>query len=114
MKNEFQDVITQYMWVEPIEINSALVSAQNRKRLYWTNIPWVQQPQDKWILLKDILEDEVNEKYNISEMEFTPHTVLSINIKKSFGNISINEFRAENLKSIILKYLSVIFWLQFH
>jgi len=38
-------------------INSALVSAQNRKRLYWTNIPGVTQPEDKWILLRDILED---------------------------------------------------------
>ena len=69
MKKEFQNIITKYMWVEPIEINSALVSAQNRKRLYWTNIPWVQQPQDKLILLKDILEDEVDEKYSISEKQ---------------------------------------------
>ena len=38
-------------------INSALVSAQNRKRLYWTNIPWITQPEDKWIVLRDILED---------------------------------------------------------
>lgn len=38
-------------------INSSLVSAQNRKRLYWTNIPWVTQPEDRWILLRDILED---------------------------------------------------------
>lgn len=70
MKKEFQNIITKYMWVEPIEINSALVSAQNRKRLYWTNIPWIQQPQDKWILLKDILENEVDEKYNISEKQW--------------------------------------------
>jgi len=41
MKKEYQDVITKYLGVEPIEINSALVSAQNRKRLYWTNIPGV-------------------------------------------------------------------------
>ncbi len=61
MKKEFQDVITEYMWVNPIEINSALVSAQNRKRLYWTNIPWIQQPKDKWLLLKDVLEDDTKE-----------------------------------------------------
>lgn len=70
MKKEYQEVITQYMWVKPIEINSALVSAQNRKRLYWTNIPWIQQPKDKGILLKDILENEVDEKYNISETQW--------------------------------------------
>lgn len=58
MKKEFQDVISSYMWVEPIEIDSALVSAQRRKRLYWTNIPWITQPEDKWIYVKDILEDK--------------------------------------------------------
>jgi DNA (cytosine-5)-methyltransferase 3A len=42
--------------VEPILINSALVSAQNRNRLYWTNIPGVTQPEDKGIMLRDILE----------------------------------------------------------
>jgi site-specific DNA-cytosine methylase len=39
MKKEYQEIISQYLGVEPIEINSNLVSAQNRKRLYWTNIP---------------------------------------------------------------------------
>ena len=48
--------ITKELGVEPIEINSALVSAQSRKRLYWTNIPGVGQPEDKGILLRDILE----------------------------------------------------------
>jgi DNA-cytosine methyltransferase len=43
--------------LEPILINSALVSAQNRNRLYWTNISNIQQPKDKGILLKDILEN---------------------------------------------------------
>lgn len=48
--------ISEKLGVQPIIINSALVSAQNRKRCYWTNIPSVIQPQDKGILLKDILE----------------------------------------------------------
>ena len=48
--------ITQELGVEPILINSALVSAQNRQRLYWTNIPGVEQPEDLGILLRDILE----------------------------------------------------------
>ena len=51
--------ITKELGVEPIEINSALVSAQSRKRLYWTNIPGVGQPEDKGILLRDILETSV-------------------------------------------------------
>lgn len=56
MKKESQAVITSYMGVEPIPINSSLVSAQNRYRLYWTNIPNVTQPEDKGIILRDILE----------------------------------------------------------
>ncbi len=67
MKKEFQDVISSYMWVEPIEIDSALVSAQRRKRLYWTNIPWITQPKDKGIMLKDILESNAPDKYNLTE-----------------------------------------------
>ena len=56
MKQESKDIITKYMGVDPIEINSALVSAQTRKRLYWTNIPNVTQPEDKGIVLRDIIE----------------------------------------------------------
>ena len=55
MSKEIRDQITKELGVEPIMINSALVSAQNRKRLYWTNIPGVQQPEDRGILLRDIL-----------------------------------------------------------
>ena len=57
MKKESQDIITEYLGVEPIEINSNLVSAQNRRRLYWTNIPFEGLPEDKGIVLADILED---------------------------------------------------------
>jgi len=56
MKKEYRDIISQYLGVEPITINSDLVSAQHRNRLYWTNIPDVQQPEDKHILLEDIIE----------------------------------------------------------
>lgn len=57
MKKEYQDVISRYLGVEPIEINSALVSAQNRVRLYWTNIPGIEQPKDRHIALNDVLEN---------------------------------------------------------
>ena len=60
MKKEYEDVITQHLGVKPIEINSALVSAQNRKRLYWTNIPGVTQPEDKGIMLKDIVHENAD------------------------------------------------------
>lgn len=50
-----QDAISERLEVQPIMIDSALVSAQRRKRLYWTNIPNVEQPEDKGILVKDII-----------------------------------------------------------
>lgn len=57
MKKEYEAVITEQLGVEPITINSSLVSAQNRVRLYWTNIPNITQPEDKGILLEDIVDD---------------------------------------------------------
>lgn len=62
MKKEHQKVITDILGVEPVEINSALVSAQNRKRLYWTNIPGVTQPEDRGLFLRDIIEDATTER----------------------------------------------------
>ena len=56
MKKTDKDIITKELGVEPIMIDSALVSAQQRKRLYWTNIPGIEQPEDKHIYLQDILE----------------------------------------------------------
>jgi len=79
MKKEHELVITRYVNVAPIEINAALVSAQNRVRLFWTNIanePYgffgdmqctIPQPKDKGILLKDILDSEVEQKYFVSK-----------------------------------------------
>ena len=67
MKKESEQVITDYLGVEPIEINSNLVSAQNRRRLYWTNIPFDGVPEDKGIMLKDILEEETAEFYRAGE-----------------------------------------------
>ena len=56
LRSEYKNVITDLLDICPIEINSALVSAQNRKRLYWTNIPYIKQPNDKEIYLQSILE----------------------------------------------------------
>jgi len=57
MKQQSMDVISEALGVEPMFINSRLVSAQNRQRYYWTNIPIDKLPDDKGIMLKDILED---------------------------------------------------------
>lgn len=79
MGEKWENILSKAIGVKPIEINSALVSAQNRRRLYWTNIGMkpmglfgylesiIPQPKDKGILLKDILECEVDEKYFISD-----------------------------------------------
>ncbi len=71
MKKEFEDIITACLGVEPIEINSSLVSGQNRKRLYWTNIEGVTQPTDKAITLESILLplQSLDKKLQLSEKE---------------------------------------------
>lgn len=56
MKKEHEKVISEFLGVEPILINSNLVSAQNRKRLYWTNIQGITQPIDKGITWGDVRE----------------------------------------------------------
>lgn len=58
-KPEWTKIISSYLEVEPVVINSALVSAQNRLRYYWTNITNITQPEDKHILLKDIIENGI-------------------------------------------------------
>lgn len=56
---KYQDVISECLGVKPIQINSALVSAQHRVRLYWTNIPYMLLPLDRGLLLRDILIPDV-------------------------------------------------------
>jgi DNA-cytosine methyltransferase len=56
MKVEHQNIISEILGVKPILINSELVSAQSRERLFWTNIPITELPTDRGILLKDIIE----------------------------------------------------------
>lgn len=61
MSKENADEITKCLGVEPILIDSSLVSIQNRKRLYWTNIPNVTQPNDEDILLKDVFCEDYDD-----------------------------------------------------
>jgi len=68
MKKEYLDVITEQVGgIEPILINSKLVSAQNRQRYYWTNIPNVTQPEDRGLVLRDVLEDYTDDVYLAGE-----------------------------------------------
>ena len=59
MSNAIREGITRELGVEPIMINSALVSGQNRERLYWTNIPGVKLPEDKNISITDVVPNAV-------------------------------------------------------
>lgn len=56
MKQEYQDVISKHLGVEPVKLNSSLTSAQNRVRLYWANFD-IEEPEDQNIKLEDILEN---------------------------------------------------------
>ena len=67
MSKKWEAVLTNEIGVEPVKINSNLLSAQNRKRLYWTNIAQIAQPEDECIFIRDILEDDVDEKYYVSD-----------------------------------------------
>ena len=67
MKKEVKAIITTMLGVEPVKIDSALVCAQTRNRYYWTNIEGITQPEDRGLVLHDILEDEVDEKYYLSQ-----------------------------------------------
>lgn len=99
MGEKWEKVLSRAIGVNGIHINSALVSAQNRKRIYWTNIGMIpgglfgdlvsiiEQPKDKGILLKDILENEVDEKYFLSEKSITRISSYN-NAEKSFDNDS--------------------------
>jgi len=90
MKKEFQDAISSYLGVEPIMINSSLVSAQNRVRLYWTNIPNIIQPEDKEILLKDILENDYADR--------EPKVLIDSSVKPSVAN-NIETYHNEIIES---------------
>ena len=78
MKKEFESVITSYLGAEPIEINSNLLSAQNRRRLYWTNWDF-KVPEDKGILLEDIVHEY---KDNMSQEDLKDYIVPFSNTLK--------------------------------
>ena len=70
MANKWKTLISDVMGVQPIQINSSLVSGQSRERLYWTNIPNVKQPDDRKILLRDVLQPDSDidlAKFSLSE-----------------------------------------------
>lgn len=85
MTNKDKEVFNTLLGVKPIQINSALVSAQKRNRLYWTNIPNVEVPADRNIMLKDILDTNPTpeEKFSQKKTEF-------INRKRNSMYVQVN------------------------
>ena len=77
-----KDEISKHLGVEPIMINSALLSAQNRKRCYWTNIPNVTQPVDLCIMLADVLENGVSWQEKSYCMTSCYHPTFADNLQK--------------------------------
>ena len=128
MKKEYQDVISGILGVEPININSKLVSAGMRNRLYWTNIPNVGVPSDKNIVLEDILTDGFTNKkkaYCLLESESRPQTTNWKRFrrwrKKGFVNIVfetpdlnlfknriLNQTELERLQNVPEGYTSIL------
>lgn len=120
MKKEFETIITDFMKVEPVMINSSLVSAQMRKRLYWTNIPNVTIPKDKGILLNSIITDGFVEKpkaFCLLEGESRPHAdnykrylryknksfvtiVYTTEDKNPYKNRILNQIELERLQTV--------------
>lgn len=103
MKKEFRDIITDILGVEPVLYNSALVSAQNRERYYWCN--WdVTSPDDKQIVLRDIIQDEAEAHHILSDKaigrlkrkkystpQIMPDKTGTLNTKNNSGQLSYDK-----------------------
>ena len=102
MKQEYQDIISKYLGVEPVAINSSLVSAQNRYRLYWAN--WdITQPDDKGIVLKDILvegygDSVADQGTTVKQINVDKAACLLARDYKGFGNQAMTGVRTCELR----------------
>jgi site-specific DNA-cytosine methylase len=116
MKKEHEIVISRYMDINPLELNSALLSAQNRERLYWTTIGnqkvglfgdvecVIPQPKDKGILLRDILEERVDEKYYLSDKMLEYFKNRAKNFNQGKVNIREEDWKASTITASSFKY----------
>lgn len=95
MKQEYSDVISERLGVQPIEINSNLVSAQNRKRLYWTNIPGVTKPEDLGVMLRDIVHETKQDEIDLDPYKVPFSSALKILDKEVMAG-KIGYFRKDS------------------
>ena len=118
MKKEYLQIIDQQIGVEGILIDSALVSAQSRKRYYWTNIPNIEQPTDLGLVMSDILEADAEEPMysniygGFGEKKPREHYGKSVTIRANSGGGSIPSIKLKDLSNYYLSekaigYMSV-------
>jgi site-specific DNA-cytosine methylase len=91
MPEKDKSVISNILGVHPVMIDASLVSAQSRKRLFWTNIPIVGLPTDRGLKVKDVLEEVVDDKYVIKS-KFTENKSAS----KNTGSIQVGHISESN------------------
>ena len=97
MKQEWEQTFNEYMGVKPILIDSALVSAQRRKRLYWTNIEIVGELEDKKLTLKDIVEPiEDKKEHNITDKMYAKKEG-TLAYKKAWGSVKTLDKKSKTL-----------------
>jgi len=120
MVEESEQVITDTLGVDPIEMNSSLVSAQNRRRLYWTNIPDITQPEDRNLFLKDIVSKGVSIKtVRDSDRNLRHERKLSqksltctATMYKGAGNNGVTLIRREGQEELSILYVDEVERLQ--
>ncbi len=90
MKSEDKNIITEVFGVEPLKIDSNLVSAQDRDRYYWTNIDVKEMPKDKGLVINDIVlnPEDVDDKYWYYDKTYT--LVENWQDKKIIGRLNVN------------------------
>jgi DNA (cytosine-5)-methyltransferase 3A len=113
MAKKWEKIITEALGVSPILINSELVSAQSRERLYWTNIPNIKTPEDKLIFIDDIVEKNIEHtylprtrldysNYDTSKVDKSvfKNTATQIGQSRNFGNAVRSNGKAFTLRKI--------------
>lgn len=95
MKKEIADIISERLGVQPVEINSNLVSAQNRKRLYWTNIPGLVPPEDKNLVLSHIVHENTGDDVDLEPYKVPFTDALKILDKEVYAG-KIGYFRQDS------------------
>lgn len=113
MAKKWERVITDALGVEPISINSELVSAQSRERLYWTNIPNIELPEDRHIYIDDIIQTDIEHTYlpktrldyrnydksKVDKSVFKS-TAIQIGNSRNFGNAVRSNGKAFTLRRV--------------